>query len=77
MFFSSSKIFILAGVFGFYNEGKPYFECITEELFRSNLAVKWCKTPKKSKFLQSFVNFFLTMIIHVCKGYSKLVSPFS
>ena len=33
-FFSSSKIFILVGVFGFCSEGKPYFACITEEVFR-------------------------------------------
>ena len=31
--------------FLFYNQGKPYFECITEKVFRCNLAVKWCKTP--------------------------------
>ena len=30
--------------FGFQIEGKSYFECITEEVFRWNLAVKWCKT---------------------------------
>ena len=67
----SFKIFISDCVFGFYNEGRPYFECITEEVFRWNLAVKCYKTPQKSTFLQFFVNIFLTMLIYVCKDFKQ------
>ena len=47
MFFLYLTFFLLEGVFGFFDEGKPYFECITEEVLRWNLAAKWCKTPQK------------------------------
>ena len=45
--FSFSKNLISEVFFGFYNQGKPYFECITDKVFRWNLAFKWCKKKKK------------------------------
>ena len=70
--FSAFNIFILLGVFGFYNEGNLYFECI-REIYQS------CggKPIKSNFFFAIFCNFFfLVMIIHVSKGYLKLLSPF-
>ena len=53
--FFFQKFYLKVDVFGFYNEGKPYVECITEEVFRWHFAGKWCKTPQKSKCLQLLV----------------------
>ena len=34
--FRLSKITIFEGVFGFYNEGTPYFDCVKADDFRLN-----------------------------------------
>ena len=63
MFYFFLQTFILVGVFGICYKGKPYFKCITEEVLRWNLAVKWSKKKKKK--------IFFVVVAIICNFYSQ------